>query len=127
MVAPRLDWREVGGSRRGWKSVARSDRAAARAEIFAAQSLAHREMDGAGELRFAGSVARGNNGNCKWSKRCGAGTVSFAGRLRTLLYARRAERGICAVDAGGGAAYRARHRGEPRRGASQGQGSTRCA
>ncbi len=58
----RLDW--IGGK---WEdrdqtgACARSGRVAARAEIYAAQSLAYRAVAASGKLRFAGAVARGND------------------------------------------------------------------
>ena len=121
----RLDWGEVGGSRGGWDAAAGSGGAAAGAQIFAARPVAHREVDASGELWFAGNLARGNVGNCGWAQRCGAGTISFARGLRALLHAAGAARGIRAIDEGGGAAYCAGDRSEPRGFARQEQGSAR--
>ena len=83
MVAAGLDWGEVRRPRSCFRGAgARSGGAAARAEIFAARSLAHPAVDAAGELRLARRVARADSRNCEWAECCGARAVSFPRRYQ---------------------------------------------
>src|SRR5260370_29855112 len=98
LESPRVDWRKIRRARsRNGFAASRSRRAAQGAEISRGESMAHRKVAAAGNLRLPARLVDADDRSRGRPEHPGARAVSRARRIRALLYARRPGRRIRAA------------------------------